>query len=95
MQSRLDDAVDDARGEWNQRRQQPQPPPDRPALAADQLVSAETAEAIEGPSDAAAVSTLVKLKPAVAAASILGMIHDHGRLIASRTKARRNQSQWR
>jgi hypothetical protein len=101
VQARLDDAVDQARRQRNQRREQPQPPPERAGLSADHLVTAEPAVTVEWPSHASTVPALMQLEAAVAAASILRVIHSvihhhhHGRLITPRTEAGRNQRQGR
>src|ERR1700693_1277240 len=93
MDTRVDDAVDQAGRQRYQRRQQPQPPPQRAVLAADHLVAAEAAEAVEGPSHASTVTALMQLEAAVAGTSLLRVVDQHGRLITPRTKAWRNQRQ--
>jgi hypothetical protein len=61
----------------------------------DHLVAAEAAEAVERTRDASAVPAQMELKATVTAASILSLVHHHGRLIASRTEAWRNERQRR
>jgi hypothetical protein len=74
-----------------QRDQQPQPPPRRARLAADELVTAETAVTIEGPGNAAAVPALVKLQGAMRAAGLLLVIEHHRGLVTARTQAGRDK----
>src|SRR5260370_3277868 len=78
----------DAAGQWgcqrHQRGEQPQPPPDRPLLAAQQLVPAETAVAVERAGDAPTVAALVQLQAAMPTAHLIGMVQHHGRLVAAR-----------
>ena len=57
-------------------------------------MSAEPAVAIEWPGDAPAVSAVVHLQSAVRAPHLVLAIDDHGRLIAPRTEARRNERKW-
>src|SRR5712691_8217835 len=68
----------------HQRGEQPQPPPDRPLLAAQQLVPAETAVAVERAGDAPTVAALVQLQAAMPTAHLIGMVQHHGRLVAAR-----------
>jgi len=78
-----------------QRGQEPQPPPKGTLLSPHQLVPAETAVAVEWAGDAAAARALVELKAAVGAASLLGVVEDHRRLVAARAQARRDKRQRR
>jgi hypothetical protein len=87
--------VDQAGGQWRKQRDEPQAPPERTLRAPHQLVPAEAAETVEGPGDAAAVPALMQLQPAVRAARLLGMVEDHGRLVASRAEARSNERERR
>jgi len=95
MQSRLNDAIDQAGRQWHERSQQPQPPPHRPGLTANHLVPAESAKPVEGSGHASAVSALVQLKAAVPAPRVLPLVHDHGRLITAWTQARGDKRQRR
>jgi len=54
-------------------------------------VTAESAVPIEGTGDATAAPALVQLQAAVAAPRIITLVDNHRGLIASRTKAGRNQ----
>src|SRR5437870_13202852 len=74
-----------------QRGQEPQPPPEGTLLSPHKLVPAETAVAVERARDAAAARALVELKAAVGAASLLGVVEDHRRLVAARAQARRDK----
>ncbi len=88
-------AVDKACCRWREQHDPPQAPPHRTLAAAHQLVAAETAETIERPCDAAAVSALMQLQPAVRTSRFLGMVEDHGRLVAARAEARSNERKGR
>src|SRR6266849_5861272 len=68
----------------HQRGEQPQPPPYRPLLSAQQLVLAETAVAVERAGDAPTVAALVQLQAAMPTAHLIGMVQHHGRLVAAR-----------
>jgi hypothetical protein len=85
---RLSDPVDQAGDQRNERREEPQPPPKWPRVAARHLVAAEAAVAVEWPGDSTAAAALVELEAAVGAARLLGVVHHHGRLVAARTQAR-------
>jgi hypothetical protein len=91
VQARLDDAVDQARCQWDQRCQQPEPPPHRAALASHHLVAAKPAVPIEWPGHTSTAPTLMQLQAAVAASRILSLIADHRWLVAPRAEAGRNQ----
>ena len=91
VQPRLHDAVDQARREWHQRCQQPQPPPDWAGFAADHLVTTESAVPVEGTGHASAASALVQLQAAVTASRILPRVDKHGGLITPRTEAGRDK----
>jgi len=54
-------------------------------------VTAESAVPIERTRDAAAATALVQLQPAVPAPRIITLVDNHRGLIATRTKAGRNQ----
>src|SRR5258706_2100177 len=84
MGLRPPDAAGQCGRQRHQRGEQPQPPPDRPLLATQELVPAETAVAVERAGDAPTVAALVQLQPAVPAAHLIGMVQHHGRLVAAR-----------
>src|SRR5260370_24288841 len=84
-----------ARRKRQQRGEEPQPPPQRALLPSDQLVPAETAVTVEGPGDAAAPRTLVQLQTAVRAATLLGVVEHHRRLVAARAQAWRDKRKRR
>jgi len=87
----LGDAVDQAGDQWHQSREEPQPPPQRPRHALHHLVPAEAAVAVEWTCDSAAAAALVELEAAVRAAGLLGVVEDHGGLVAAGTETRRDK----
>jgi hypothetical protein len=91
MSAGLGDSINQAGGQWYERRQQPQPPPWRARGAPHHLVTAESAEAIERPGHASAVATQMQLQPAVGAPRIVVTVQDHRRLIAAGTKTGRDE----
>jgi hypothetical protein len=86
-QLRLRDSVDQDCDQRHQRRQEPQPPPQRTGRPLHHLVPTKTAVAVERARYSAAVPTLVKLQATVRAARLLGVVEHHGRLVATRTQA--------
>jgi hypothetical protein len=84
----LGDSVDQSRGQWNQRREEPEPPPQRTRVALHHLVAAEAAVPVERARDSAAVPALMELQAAVRAARLVGVVEHHGRLVAARAQAR-------
>jgi hypothetical protein len=62
---RLRDPVDQTRDQRNQRRQEPEPPPERTRNPFHHLVAAEAAVPVERSCDSSAAATLVELETAV------------------------------
>jgi hypothetical protein len=87
MALRLRDAVNQPSDQRDQGREEPEPPPQRTRIALHHLVAAEAAVAVEWTRDSAAAPALVELEAAVRAARLIGMVDDHGRLVAARTQA--------
>ena len=88
MALRLRDAVDQTGGQRNERSEEPEPPPQWARVPLHHFVAAETAVAVEWAGDSTAAPALVELKAAVRAARFVGVVEQHGRLVAARTKAR-------
>jgi len=91
----LHHSVDQASGDGDQGRQEPQPPPQGPSFAPHQLVPAKTAVPVKGSGDSATAAALVQLQPAVRAASFLRVVEDHCGLVAPRAQAGGDECQWR
>jgi hypothetical protein len=87
----LRDAVDQARNQWDQCREEPEPPPHWTSDPQDHLVPAEAAVPVERTRDAPAAAALMELEAAVCAARLLGMVEHHGRLVTARTETRRDK----
>jgi hypothetical protein len=88
MALRLRDAVNQPSDQRDQRREEPEPPPQRTRVPLHHLVTAESAEAVEWTRDPAAAPALVELKAAMRATRLVCVVEHHGRLIAARTQAR-------
>jgi len=68
--------------------------PQGAGLAFDHLMAAESAVPVERTRDAAAPAALMQLQAAVGAARLLGVVQHHGRLVAARAQAWRDEGQW-
>ena len=95
MSLRLRDTVDQAGDQRDQRREEPQAPPQRTRHALHHLVAAESAKPVERSGDSPAAPALVELQAAVRAARLLRVVEDHGRLVASRAQTRGDKGERR
>ena len=91
----LRDSVDQPGDQRDQRCEEPQAPPHRARHSLHHLVPTEAAKPIERPGDSPAAAALVKLEAAVRASRLFRVVQDHGRLVAARAQARRDQGERR